>query len=175
MDGLDLRTNWSSGDEDRLDRARVCDLEGLVGVVPHRHQHRHILRIQLAFLQLIVERGQQCRRRKMLRSERAENSAYQCRVECSRRRLPADVSYGKSRSAWTVVQEIVDIAPDRAGCKKLRRDLCAFKLGWPGGHQAKLDLSRHLQIALHALLLLVDALVQPRIGNRDGDLRRKRG
>ncbi len=44
-------------DEERLDRASVGDLEGLVAVVPDGHEHGNVLRVELALLELVVERG----------------------------------------------------------------------------------------------------------------------
>jgi len=40
-----------------------------------------------------------------------------------------------------------------------------------GGHESELDLASHLEVALHALLLLVDALIEAGVGDADGDLR----
>ena len=68
-------------DEERLDGAGVGDLECLVGVVPDGHEHGDVLRVELALLELVVERGEHGRGRELLRRERAKNPADQRGVE----------------------------------------------------------------------------------------------
>ncbi len=46
------------GDEERLDGACIRDLKGLVAVVPYGHEHRDVLGVELALLELVVECGE---------------------------------------------------------------------------------------------------------------------
>src|SRR5579871_1157771 len=55
LNGLDLWPFGSHGDEERLNRAGIGDLQGLVRVVPNGEEHRHVLGVELAFLKLVVE------------------------------------------------------------------------------------------------------------------------
>ena len=82
-----------------------------------------------------------------------------------------DVADGYGYSAGAVVEEVVDVAADGAGGEELGGELGAVEVGRAGRHEAKLDLASHLEVALHALLFFVDALVEPRIRDGDGDLR----
>ncbi len=43
------------------------------------------------------------------------------------------------------------------------------------GKEAQLDLAGHVEVALHALLFFVDALVETGVGDGDGDLRGEGG
>ena len=74
-----------------------------------------------------------------------------------------------------VVDEVVDVAADGARGQEGRRDLRAARLRRRAGQQAELHLARHRQVALQPLLLFGDALVEPRIRDRDGHLRGQRG
>src|SRR3984885_13801595 len=107
----------------------------------------------------------------MLRREGAENAAGERGVECGGRGFAAHVSYGEGDAAGTVVEVIVDVASDRACGNELSGDLSALKLRGARGHQTELDLTGHLEIALHALLFFMDTLVEAGIGDADGDLR----
>ena len=60
--GLD----FAAAAEERLGRAGVGDLQGLVVVVPHRVEHGDILRVEAALLERIVELPQHRRGRKRL-------------------------------------------------------------------------------------------------------------
>ena len=53
-------------------------------VVPHGKQHGHVLRVQLALLQLLVQRGQHVRGSEVLRGQRPQNAADQCRIQRGR-------------------------------------------------------------------------------------------
>ena len=63
--------------EDGLYGAGVGDLQCPVFVVPESEEHDHILRIQPAFLQRIVERGEHGGRRELLLRGRAHDAADQ--------------------------------------------------------------------------------------------------
>ena len=52
------RIGWVGGDEEGLDGAGVGDLQGLVAVVPDGHEHGDVLGVELALLELVVERGE---------------------------------------------------------------------------------------------------------------------
>ena len=103
------------GDEQRLHRTSVGDLECLVGVVPDGHQHGDVLRVEFALLELVVERGQQGGGGEMLRRERAQDAADQGGVERCGRGLSADVAEGYGDAAGAVVEEVVDVSADGAG------------------------------------------------------------
>ncbi len=63
---------------------------------------------------------------------------------------------------------------ERAGRK--RAAISAWRgCGGDAGQQAQLHLARHVEVALQALLFFVDALVEPRVGDGDGDLRGEGG
>ena len=96
-------------------------------------------------------------------------------VKCSRGGLAADVSYGEGNPSGAVVEEVKDIASDGARGDEFRRDLGVFELGWARGHEAELNLTRHVEVALHTLLFLVDALVEASVGDADRDLRGESG
>jgi hypothetical protein len=57
------------GNEEWLDGAGIGNLERLVAVVPYRHEHRNVLRVELAFLKLIVESSEHRSRGEVLRSQ----------------------------------------------------------------------------------------------------------
>src|ERR1700685_2605038 len=111
----------------------------------------------------------------MLRRQRAQNPAHQRSIQRRRSSFAADIANSKSRSPWTVIEEVVNISTNGASSHKLRRDLSAFELRRTRRHQPKLYLARHLEVAFHSLLLLVNALVETRIRDGDRDLSRKRG
>ena len=111
----------------------------------------------------------------MLRGERAEDAADERGVEGGGRGFAADVSDGEGDAAGAVVEVVVDVAADGAGGDELGGDLGALELGRTRGHEAELDLAGHLEVALHALLFLVDALVEAGVGDADGDLRGEGG
>src|SRR5258708_18550730 len=97
----------------------------------------------------------------MLGGERAEDAADERGVEGGGRGFAADVSDGDGGAAGAVVEVVEDIASDGAGGDELGGDLGALELRRARGHEAELDLAGHLQVALHALLFFVDALVEP--------------
>src|SRR5258708_1649238 len=107
----------------------------------------------------------------MLWRERAEDAADECGVEGGGGGFAADVSDGESGATGAVVEVVEDIASDGAGGDELSGDLGALELRWPGGHEAELNLAGHLEVALHPLLLFVNALVEAGVGDADGDLR----
>src|SRR4030088_3311023 len=106
----------------------------------------------------------------MRRGEGAEDAADEGGVECGGRGFAADVSDGDGGATGTVVEVVVDIASDGAGGDALGGDFGALELRRTRGHEAELDLAGHLEVALHALLFFVDALVEARVGDADGDL-----
>src|SRR5438445_2330673 len=110
----------------------------------------------------------------MLRSEGAQDSADERGVKGGGRGFAADISDGESGAAGAVVEVVEDVASDGAGGDELGGNLGALELRRAGGHEAKLDLTRHLEVALHSLFLLVNALVEARVGDADGDLRGER-
>ena len=107
----------------------------------------------------------------MLRGEGAEDAADECGVERGGRGFAADISDGDGGAAGTVVEVVEDVASDGAGGDELGGDFGALELGRARGHEAELDLAGHLEVALHALLFFVDALVEAGVGDADGDLR----
>src|SRR5882757_9458289 len=111
----------------------------------------------------------------MLWGEGSEDAADERGVEGCGSGFAADVSDGEGGAAGTVVEVVVDIASDGTGGDELGGDFGALELGWTRWHEAKLDLAGHLEVALHALLFLVDALVEARVGDADGDLRGQSG
>ena len=96
-----------------------------------RHQHGHVLGVELSFLELVVERSQHRRRRQMLRCQRAENSTDQRSIERGRSSLAADVAYGESYASRAIVEEVVEISADRSGRQEAGRDLGALA-AWVG-------------------------------------------
>src|ERR1700750_2659460 len=106
----------------------------------------------------------------MLRGEGAQDAADECGVEGGGGGFAADISDGDGGAAGAVVEVVKDIASDGAGGDELGGNFGALKLGRAGGHEAELDLAGHLQVALHALFFFVDALVEARVGDADGDL-----
>ncbi len=111
----------------------------------------------------------------MLRGEGAEDAADERGVEGGGSGFAADVSDGDGDAAGTVVEVVVDVASDGAGGDELGGDFGALEFGRARGHEAELDLASHLEVALHALLFLVDALVEAGVGDADGDLRGEGG
>src|ERR1700691_5417109 len=114
----------------------------------------------------------------MLRGQRAQNAADERGVERGRRGLAADASYGgggEGGAAGAVVEEVVDVAADGTRGEKLGCDLGVFELWRARRHEAKLNLAGHLEVALHALLFFVDALVEAGVGDADCDLRGQSG
>src|SRR5882757_8605352 len=111
----------------------------------------------------------------MLWGEGSEDAADERGVEGCGSGFAADISDGEGGAAGTVVEVVVDIASDGTGGDELGGDFGALELRWTGGHEAELDLAGHLEVALHALLFLVDALVEARVGDADGDLRGEGG
>src|ERR1700722_1314037 len=107
----------------------------------------------------------------MLRGEGAENAAGERGVECGGRGFATHVSYGQSDAAGTIVEVIVDVASDGPCGNELSSNLGALKLRGARRHETELDLTGHLEVALHALLFFVDALVEAGVGDADGDLR----
>src|SRR3981189_3602307 len=104
----------------------------------------------------------------MLRGQRAEDAADESSVEGGWGGFAADISDGQGGAAGTLVPVVVDVASDGAGGDELGGDLGALELRRAGGHEAELDLACHLEVALRALLVMVDALIQARVGNDDG-------
>src|SRR5271167_4376108 len=100
----------------------------------------------------------------MLWRERAQDAADECGVECSGCCLAADVSDGEGYAAGAVVEVVVDVAPDGTCGNELGGDLGALEFRGTRRHEAQLDLAGHLEVALHALFFLVDALIEPRVG-----------
>ena len=96
-------------------------------------------------------------------------------VKCSRGGLAADVSYGEGDASGSVVEKVEDVASDGAGGDEFGGDLGVFELRRARRHEAELNLTRHVEVALHALLFLVDALVEAGVGDADGDLRGESG
>src|ERR1700742_3424723 len=107
----------------------------------------------------------------MLGRERAENAAGQCGVERGWSSLAADITDCQRGAASAVVEVVVDVAPDGSGGDELGGDLGALEFGGTRRHEAELDLASHFEVALHALFLFVDALVEAGVGDTDGDLR----
>ena len=106
----------------------------------------------------------------MLRGQGAEDAADERGVEGGGGGFAADVSDGQSGAAGTVVEVVVNIASNGAGGDELGGYLSALELRRAGGHETELDLPGHLEVALHALLFFVDALIEARVGDADGDL-----
>ncbi len=197
--------------QNRLCRSRIRHMQHPRRIVPQRNQHRDVLRVQPALLQLIVQRCQERSRREMLRSQRPQNARNQRSIERRRSRLAGNIAHHdqsarrrnprlqhlgrpfgeRSRCVGprssrqvsvqtfdrsrTIVQKVVQVAADRARRPKAARDLGIRRRRRHRRQQPQLHLPCHLQIALHPLLFLVDALVQIGIRNRDGDLRGQRG
>src|ERR1700722_17827813 len=107
----------------------------------------------------------------MLRSERSEYAAGERSVEGGGGGFAADVADGEGGAACAEVEVVVDVAPDGAGGDKFGCDLGALELRRARGHETELDLTCHLEVALHALLFLVNTLVETGVGDTDGDLR----
>ena len=89
--------------------------------------------------------------------------------------MPLTSPRASADAARAVVEVVVDVSADGARGDELRGDLGALEFGRTRGHEAELDLAGHLEVALHALFFLVDALVEPRVGDADGDLRAEGG
>src|SRR3979490_2777255 len=107
----------------------------------------------------------------MPRGEGAEEAADERGVECGGRGFAADVSDGEGGAAGTVVEVVVDIASDGTGGDELGGYFGALEFRRTGGHEAELHLAGHLEVALHALLFFMDALIEAGVGDADGDLR----
>src|SRR5260221_13345568 len=71
--------------------------------------------------------------------------------------------------------EVIEIAADCAGWNKFRLDVEILHFWKRMRQQAKLKFARQCQIALQALLLTGNLLVQTRVFNGDGELRCQRG
>ena len=158
------------GDEDGLDGAGVGYLEGLVGVVPDGHEHGDVLGVEFALLELVVEGAEHGGGGEVLGGEGAKDSADEGGVEGGGGGLAGDVSYGEGDAAGAVVEEVVHVSADGAGGGELGGDLGALEDGGRGRHEAELDLAGHLEVALHALFFLVNALVEAGVGDADGYL-----
>ncbi len=111
----------------------------------------------------------------MLRGERAEDAADESGVESGGRGFATDVSDGQGGPADAIVEVVVDVASYGAGGDKFGGNLDTLEFGWTRGHETELDLASHLEVALHALFLFVDSLVEAGVGDADGDLRGERG
>jgi len=70
----------------------------------------------------------------------------------------------------SVVDEVVDVAADGARGQKRRSNLRVSRLRRRAGQQPELDFTRHCEVPLQPLLLLVDALVEAGIGDGDCNL-----
>src|SRR6266404_8598780 len=68
------------------------------------------------------------------------------------------------------MDEVVQVAANRAGRNKLRADFKIWNLGTRMRQQAKLQFMRQCKIALQALLLFSNLLVQTRVLDRNRDL-----
>ena len=163
------------GDEEGLDGAGVGYLEGLVVVVPDGYEHGDVLGVEFALLELVVESGEHGGGGEVLGGNGAEDSADEGGVESSRGGLAGDVAEGDGYATGAVVEEVVDVAADGAGGGEFGGDLGALEDGRAGRHEAELDLSGHLEVALHALLFFVDALVEAGVGDADCHLRGEGG
>jgi len=169
----------TGGDEEGLDGAGVGDAEGAIPIVPERDEHGDVLGGELAFLELLVERGEEVGGTEMPGGERAEDAADERRIKGGWSGLSADISDRDGEAAGVfggaVVEEVVDVAADGAGGKEAGGDLGVGRLGWGGWKKSQLDLARHFEVALHALFLFVNALVEAGVGDGDGDLRGEGG
>ena len=163
------------GDEERLDGTGVGDLKSLIAIVPYGHEHGDVLGVEFALLELVVEGGEHGCGGEMLGRERAEDAADECGVEGGWCGLAADVAYGQTGATGAVVEVVVDVAADGAGGNEGGGDLGAFEYRRPGWHETELNFAGHLEVALHALLFFVNALVEAGVGDADGDLCGQRG
>ncbi len=107
---------------------------------------------------------------------RARDAADQRGIDCRRRSLAADVAHRDAGDALAAVfQEVVEVAADLARRRKARGHLGILEYRQLLRQQAELQLARQRQVLLQALLLPRDALVQRRVLDGDGHLRRHGG
>src|ERR1700723_2096775 len=104
----------------------------------------------------------------MAAGERWKYSVGERGVECGGGCFAADVADGEGGAAGAVVEVVVDVASNGSGGDELGCNLCAFELRRARGHEPELDLAGHLKIALHALLFLVNTLIETGVGDAEG-------
>ena len=106
-----------------------------------------------------------------MRSKRPEDTADERSIESSGRSFAAHISDGERGPTGAVIEKVVQISADRARGDKACGDLGPRGLGRLRWQEAQLHLASHVEIALKTLLLLMNALVQARICDGDGNLR----
>jgi hypothetical protein len=194
-----------AGDQHGLDGAGVGDAKGAGAVIPEGDEHGDVLGVEAALLELGVEEGEEVRGGEMARGEGTQEAGDERGVEGGGGGLAGDVAEREQDAGggagdvgaggWgrvelgagadaiaeggvklgAVVEEVIDVAADGAGGVEADGDLGVGGGGGIGRHEAELDLARHFQVALHALFFLVNALVEARVGDGDGDLRGEGG
>ncbi len=160
--------------EDRLHGARVGHLQRAALVVPHGKEHGHVLRFELTFLQRVIQRGEHLRRFRPLLRRRAHDAACQGSKQRRRSRLAAHVAQHDGRPAGAVVKKVVEVAADGA-CRQ--KPHCHVGIGQHRRRrrqQPQLHLAGHGDVALQLPFLGAHGLVEPRVLDSDGYLRRQR-
>ena len=149
----------------------LATVQRLVLVVPEREEHDDVLRIELAFLERVVEQREHCGRRELLLRGGAHDAADERGEERSGSGFAADVAEDDGGLVGRVFEEVVEVAADGAGGQKADREFGVLVHGRRGRQQAKLDFAGHGDVALELLLLALDGLVEARVFDGDGDLR----
>ena len=144
-------------------------------VVPHGVDDGNELRRDPAFGQRQIHGREHLGRARLNRRMGTQNTADECGINGRRRAFAADIADRDPQPRQRIGNEVVEIAADGAGGKKLGLNFEMLHLGKRMRQQAKLQFARQCQIVFQPLLLPRDVLVEARVFNGNRHLRRERG
>ena len=143
-------------------------------IVPNRVDQGHELRFNPPLGQRQIDSRKHLGRPRFDGRVRTKNPTYQCRIDCSRSTLAADIADNQAEPGHGVGNEIVQVAADSPRRNKFRGNIKMGELRASLLQQPHLQLASQRQIALQSPFLPRNLLVELGILNRDGNLCRQR-